>query len=101
MTTTALHPGDNRRQSTERRHLTLRTIYCSFTWRRRRYQRRVDERQHYVSDRQEPWVLFTALAALGLSMLDAVMTLRLLSLGAREVNPVMALVVHNPPLFFL
>lgn len=100
MTTTALHALTNRRQSGERRHLTLRTILCSFTCRRRHRQRRLDEHQHYISDRQEPWILFTAAAAFTLSMVDALMTLKLLDLGAKEVNPVMALVVHNPPLFF-
>jgi hypothetical protein len=62
---------------------------------RRRTGRRSSDR-YPVIDWHSPRVLALVLGILGLSAMDAVLTLVLISHGAREINPVMALFVpHN------
>lgn len=62
---------------------------------RRRTGRRSDDR-YSVIDWHSPRVLALVLGILGLCMLDAALTIVLLSHGAREINPFMALFVpHN------
>lgn len=80
-----------KRYRVERRQRLLRTAIYSVFMNRRRGERRA-ELQHvpqYV-DVHEPWVLLVALGVVLLSVTDAYFTMALLSMGAIEVNPVMA-----------
>lgn len=52
--------------------------------------RRVEDRNRIVLlDQYRPSLLISTLVLLGLSLLDAVLTLTLISQGAHEVNPIM------------
>lgn len=84
-----------RRSGTERRQVTIGAFVHGALHPRRRAGRRSDD--HYsVIDWHAPRVLALVLGILGLCMLDAAMTIVLLSHGARELNPVMALFLpHN------
>ena len=65
--------------------------------------RRVDERDRIVIfDRYRPSLVFLALTVMGLSLLDAVLTLTLIAQGAQELNPVMRYyLTHGPRVFLL
>jgi len=57
---------------------------------------------HLPIDWHEPYLLFLSVAILLLSVVDAFLTLTLLTLGATEANPLMAFVLdHHPQLFAL
>jgi hypothetical protein len=85
-----------RRSGVERRHVTIASYWHGALNPRRRVGRRSTDRVYPVIDWHSPRVLAVVLLILGLSMLDAVLTLMLLSQGATEMNPVMALFLpHN------
>lgn len=90
-----------RRSGLERRHTTIGAfIHGAFNPRRRAGRRSSD--RYPVIDWYSPRVLAPVIGILGLCMLDAVLTVVLLSHGARELNPIMALFVpHNLFGFFL
>ncbi len=53
-------------------------------------------------DWHEPYLLFLSVTILLLSVVDAFLTLTLLTIGATEANPIMAFVLrHHPQLFAL
>jgi hypothetical protein len=54
---------------------------------RRKSHRRADDRNNAYVDWYEPHLLFVVLAILSFSLADALITLKLLSLGAVELNP--------------
>jgi hypothetical protein len=84
-----------RRSGQERRNVTLSAYLHGALHPRRRTGRRSSDR-YPVIDWHSPRVLAPVLGILGLCTLDAVLTVILLSHGAREINPVMALFVpHN------
>lgn len=74
----------------ERRRYTLETLRTSLVAPRRMHARRAEDRRYPLLDRFESALLALALALIGLSVLDALFTLELLSRGGRELNPVMA-----------
>lgn len=83
-----------RRRGTDRRTPTLMAFLTGASFRRRRRGRRKTD--HYaVIDWHSPRVLAVSLAIIGLCVLDAALTLILLSHGAVEVNPFMALFVPH------
>jgi hypothetical protein len=85
-----------RRSGVERRHITIGSYWRGALNPRRRVGRRSTDRVYPVIDWHSPRVLALVLLILGLSMLDAVLTLMLMSQGAREINPFMALFLpHN------
>lgn len=85
-----------RRSGVERRRITVAAYWRGALNPRRRFGRRVGDRAYPVVDWHSPRVLALVLLILGLSGLDGVLTVMLLSQGANEVNPVMALFVpHN------
>lgn len=85
-----------RRSGVERRHITVAAYWRGALNPRRRFGRRASDRAYPVIDWHSPRVLALVLLILGLSGLDGVLTVMLLSQGANEVNPVMALFVpHN------
>jgi hypothetical protein len=83
----------------DRRRTTLRTFLQSGFTPRRRGGRRIDE-QHLPIDWHEPYLLFLAVTILLLNVADAFLTLTLLTIGAREANPVIAFVLEEHPKLF-
>jgi hypothetical protein len=67
---------------------------------RRRAPRRAGDRSRFVPDWHPPSLLYLVIAIMLLSAADAVLTLNLIALGAREVNPVMAGLVEGDPALF-
>lgn len=84
-----------RRSGVERRHHTVAAYWRGALNPRRRSGRRTTDRTYPIVDWHSPRVLALVLLILGLSSLDGVLTLLLISQGASEVNPVMALFVPN------
>ena len=80
-----------RRSGVERRHITVLAFWRGARRPRRLTGRRVADQRYPFIDWHSPRVLALVLAVLGLCVLDGVLTLMLMSHGATEVNPVMAL----------
>jgi hypothetical protein len=88
--------GHERRSGADRRHINVAAYWRGALNPRRRFGRRASDRAYPVVDWHSPRVLALVLLILGLSALDGVLTVMLLSHGANEVNPLMALFVpHN------
>ncbi|HEB81192.1 MAG TPA: hypothetical protein ENI71_04890 [Chromatiales bacterium] len=86
-----------RRSGADRRRCGLPPLRYWFYGQRRRARRRED--QGYV-DVYDPLVVGVCLATLMLACLDAYFTLLLISGGARELNPLMGVLLsHDPGLF--
>ncbi len=83
----------------DRRRTTLRTFLQSGFTPRRRGGRRAGE-QYLPIDWHEPYLLFLALTILLLNVADAFLTLTLLTIGAREANPIIAFVLEEHPKLF-
>ena len=88
-----------RRSGSERRALSARTFFQGGLTPRRRQSRRTDEAMPLV-DWHEPHLLFLAVAILLLSVLDAFLTLTLMTQGAHEVNPILAWLLDTHPGLF-
>lgn len=87
-------------QSDRRRRLWWSLWYGSFNPRRRSPpRRRGDPRFHHL-DWHSPHLLAVAIGISLLSMGDAFLTLVLLQAGAREVNPVMAMLIYRSSAVF-
>jgi hypothetical protein len=87
---------NERRSGVERRHYSIAAYWRGALNPRRRAGRRETDRFYTFIDWHSPRVLALVLLILGLSSLDGVLTLMLMSQGANEANPVMALFVpHN------
>ena len=85
-----------RRSGVERRHYSVAAYLRGALNPRRRSGRRTTDHTYAIVDWHSPRVLALVMLILGLSTLDGVLTLLLISQGANEVNPVMALFVpHN------
>ncbi len=84
-----------RRELHERRHrIWWSAFYGSFNP-RRRVPRRVDISRFHARDWHDSHLLAVAIGILLLCVVDACMTLTLLSAGADEVNPIMAAFVYK------
>lgn len=98
------YSGFERRSSQDRRqrNLTLWQWLC-FKGMRATGRRSADRKRIVAFDRYRPSLMVAALVVLGLSLLDALFTLVLLSQGAREINPVMRYFIdhHGPRVFIL
>ncbi len=86
------HP-DRSRRSKERRRLSLATFIMGIRIGNRRDARRTSDQLGYYVDRFESQLLYIALGIMLLSATDAVFTLRLLQMGATEVNPFMDVLI--------
>jgi hypothetical protein len=92
-------PWLERRRGPDRRRTTWRSFIQGSLTPRRRAGRRTGE-HHLPIDWHEPYLLFLSVTILLLSVVDAFVTLTLLTAGATEANPVMAFVLtHHPQLF--
>jgi hypothetical protein len=101
----AIDAGDNaaaeRRIAQDRRHHGWRTLtYCGLHGRGRRRHARRDGHSYYL-DWYKPSLVFTGLAVLLLSCLDALFTLTLLNWGAYEANPFMAHLLETSDAVFV
>jgi hypothetical protein len=93
--------ADDRRERQDRRHrIWWSVVYGSFNPRRRRPSRRLLEDRYHSLDWHDAHLLAVAIGILLLSAADALMTVRLLSVGADEVNPIMAAVVYRSAAVF-
>jgi hypothetical protein len=85
-----------RRSGVERRHYNVAAYWRGALNPRRRSGRRDSDHTYPIIDWHSPRVLALVMLILGLSALDGVLTLLLITQGASEVNPIMALFVpHN------
>jgi Domain of unknown function (DUF5658) len=91
--------GAERRERYDRRRMTLRTFIQGGLTPRRRGSRRAGDQACFV-DWHEPHLLFLALTILLLNVIDAFLTVTLISVGAQEANPVMAFVLDDFPRLF-
>ena len=90
----------DRRSGLERRQRGLAAYWHGAFNPRRRCGRRTSDHHYPVVDWHSPRVFALVMAILALCVADGVLTIILLSHGAIEVNPVMALFVpHNLPGF--
>jgi hypothetical protein len=88
-----------RRKQRDRRSLSWWTFAYGSLHPRRRGHRRHHESDSLV-DWHEPHLLFLAIMILLLSIVDAFLTLTLLSRGAQEVNPIMGYIINETPRLF-
>lgn len=93
-------PADRRSQGDRRRRLLWSVIYGSFNPRRRRPPRRLDDSRFHTLDWHRTHLLGVAIGILVLNVADAFLTVALLSGGAVEVNPVMAMLFERHPAAF-
>lgn len=91
---------ERRERADRRRRIWWAVLYGSFNPRRRRPPRRFTEGRFHSLDWHSAHLLAVAIGILLLSVADALMTMRLLSGGADEVNPIMAAVVYRSALLF-
>ena len=88
------------RDLADRRNFDWRTVVYGFVRSRRRAHRRQSEVEPLFTDWHHPWLFFLSTGTMLLSSMDAFFTLRLLELGAVEVNPIMAMVMgHSTAVF--
>lgn len=89
-----------RRSGVERRQIGLAAYWHGSFNPRRRAGRRAGDLHYPIIDWHSPRVLALVITILGLCVIDGVLTVLLISNGATEVNPVMAMFVpHDLGLF--
>jgi hypothetical protein len=88
-------PEPERRDPTERRSRTLRSLVVGSFHPRRRGPRRTADASLASTDLHDARWLAVALLILILSIADALLTLTLLNHGALETNPVMGALLHG------
>lgn len=79
----------------DRRRFTWRTLAVGAVRPRRRGARRAADRHRNLVDWHDPWLLALTVGVLALSAADAIFTLTVLELGAREVNPFMDALIRS------
>ena len=89
--------GSNDRRTKGTSPLSLHSLFGS----RKNVRRQEDRDIYYYIDRYSLGAILTVNITLILSVADAFLTLRLVSLGAREINPVMDFFLQYGPLTFL
>jgi len=90
---------ERRANRDERRAVTLKTLLRSGLAPRRRGGRRASDEEQTV-DFHEPRLLFFAVVMLVLSLVDALLTVTLMTDGAEETNPLLAFVLNEHPRLF-
>jgi uncharacterized protein DUF5658 len=97
--TTPAPPEERRVAKSDRRALTLWTLFASGFSPRRRTGRRASDHELPV-DFHDPRLLVPVVAMLLLSIMDAFLTVTLMSDGAQETNPLLAFVLTEHPRLF-
>jgi len=95
-------PDETARSRTlvDRRKPGLRSIYYGMFNPRRRRVRREDDEVHAFLDWHPRVLLAVATSVLLLSLADGLITVRLVSAGVQELNPLLAAFVHGSPAAF-
>jgi Domain of unknown function (DUF5658) len=91
---------ERRDRADRRRRVWWSVVYGSFNPRRRRPRRLLDDSRFHSLDWHAAHLLAVAMGILFLSVADAFMTVTLLSGGAVEMNPIMAVVVSKNAALF-
>jgi len=92
---------ENRRGLDRRTNNKARLKYLFLNGRRERSRRDEDMGKATIFDLYNQKLFFAITAILILSILDAVLTLVIIQMGARELNPVMAYFLEHGPLTFI
>jgi len=96
------HPHQDYRRNPDRRVFTMSTAIKSITHTRRKHHRRFDESPDAQRDWYHPRLFVLVIGIMLMSIMDAFLTLKLLSGGAIEANPVMAYFLEiSVPVFIL
>ena len=95
-----IHATTNKREKSERRNFSWRTVLYGFTRSRRHAHRRVVDDAVVFLDWHHPWLFFLATGTMLLSVADAFLTLQLIDRGMIEINPVMNAVMAQGTLAF-
>jgi hypothetical protein len=96
------HNGVDRRAEQDRRQKQLPFLKWLFFNGRRQTSRREDDHKKIVAlDFYSPSLFIGIIVVLSLSLLDAMLTLILLSRGATELNPVMDYYLNHGPYTFI
>lgn len=97
------YAGIERRTGKDRREYPRPWLKGLFFRGMRESSRRAEDRRRIVTfDRYNPPLLLAIILVLGLSLLDALLTLILIAQGATELNPVMRYCLsHGPQIFLL
>jgi len=90
----------DKRDETERREFSWRTVIFGFLRSRRHAHRRVVDDEVIFLDWHHPWLFFLATGTMLLSCADAFLTLQLIDLGMIEANPVMSAVMSQSTMLF-
>jgi hypothetical protein len=93
--------GCERRQAPDRRVQTLRAVFYGVCSTRRRACRRGAAKGGYYVDWYGPQLFVSALGIVACCCTDAALTLELLRMGAKEINPVMDSLIHTDLRLFL
>ncbi len=92
----------DRRSGQDRRRYTIDTVKRLFSKGTRQSVRRAEDRRRVVAvDRYDSSLFISTMLLLGLSLLDAFLTLLLISRGAVELNPIMEYYLSHGPQTFL
>ncbi|MFQ5707697.1 MAG: DUF5658 family protein [bacterium] len=94
-------PVDRRLKRDRRNKPTSPLSISSITGSRRYSRRQEDQSTHHYVDRYSLRSALVVLCALLLSIFDAFFTLRLIRMGAAEINPIMDFLLQLGPLPFL
>ncbi|MGD9346704.1 MAG: DUF5658 family protein [Candidatus Aminicenantes bacterium] len=86
---------NDRRQLPDRRHTSTKSLSIYTLRGRRKKARRIEEAENYYVDRYEFRYLFLIISILVLCFLDAFLTVILLQLGAKELNPFMLILIEK------
>jgi hypothetical protein len=95
-----IHDTINKRDESERRDFSWRTVFFGFTRSRRHAHRREVDDEVVFLDWHRPWLFYMATGTMLLSAADAFLTLQLIGGGMTEVNPVMNAVMGQSALIF-
>jgi hypothetical protein len=92
-----------RRSGVDRRKRSFNFLHRPFSQgRRRMLRRKTDRRRFFLFDYYSPKLFYAIVLVLMLSVVDALLTLWLVSEGAQELNPVMAyFLTYGPNIFLL
>ena len=97
-----VYTGLERRSGQDRREHQLSMFKrLFFTGIRQEIRRAADRKSIVIYDRYKPSLFIEIITILGLSLLDALLTLILISQGAKELNPVMRYFLSHGPQVFI
>ena len=94
--------GERRATFSDRRNNYRRAaLHSIYKKRRSSHRRATDRRDSIYVDKHDPYVVVLALSIMLLCIFDAFFTLRLLSHGSEELNPVLAVLIEIDISLFL